>query len=245
MNLKGKIIIVTGGLGLLGKAFIKHLTEKGATVICADINCKDDIGSGQIHLDITKEISVVKAITDIVDKYGRIDGWINNAYPRTNDWGKWIEDLPFESWQMNIDMHLNGYFLCCQKVLEQMKKQEGGSLINMASIYGIVGPDFTVYEGTQMGNAVGYSAIKGAIINLTRYLASYYGKHNIRVNCISPGGIFDNQPEPFLSNYNKKVPLKRMGTPEDIAPSASFLLSDEATYITGHNLIVDGGWTCI
>jgi NAD(P)-dependent dehydrogenase (short-subunit alcohol dehydrogenase family) len=142
-------------------------------------------------------------------------------------------------------MHLNGYFLCCQNVLAQMKKQNSGSFINMASIYGVVGPDFTVYEGTPIGNPAGYAAIKGGIINLTRYLASYYGKYNVRVNCISPGGIFDNQHEIFLANYNKKVPMKRMGTPEDIAPSASFLMSDESSYITGHNLIIDGGWTAI
>ncbi|MCD6068713.1 MAG: short-chain dehydrogenase/reductase [Bacteroidetes bacterium] len=245
MDLKGKIIVVTGGLGLLGKAYVAHLTEKGATAICADINCKDDLAANQLYLDITNEKGVKDVVAKLVETYGKIDGWINNAYPRTADWGKWIDELPFESWRKNIDMHLNGYFLCCQNVLEQMKKQQSGSFINMASIYGIVGPDFTVYEGTQMGNAVGYAAIKGGLINLTRYLASYYGKFNVRVNCISPGGIFDNQPEPFLSNYNKKVPLKRMGTPADIAPSVSFLMSDEAAYITGHNLVIDGGWTAI
>lgn len=245
MNLNGKIIVVTGGLGLLGRAFVEHLTKNNATAICADLNCETNLEINQIKLDITNEESVRNCIKTLVDKYQKIDGWINNAYPRTADWGNWIEDLPFESWQKNIDMHLNGYFLCCQNVLKQMKKQNSGSLINMASIYGVVGPDFTVYEGTKMGNAVGYSAIKGGLINLSRYLASYYGKHNIRVNCISPGGIFDNQPEPFLSNYNKKVPLNRMGTPSDIAPSVSFLMSDEASYITGHNLIIDGGWTAI
>jgi NAD(P)-dependent dehydrogenase (short-subunit alcohol dehydrogenase family) len=245
MKVENKIIVITGGLGLLGKAFVKNLTENGAIAISADINCKDNEKPNQFYLDITNEDSVKSFVKTIVEQYGKIDGWINNAYPRTKDWGNWIENLPFESWQKNVDMHLNGYFLCCQNALEQMKKQKHGSLINMASIYGMVGPDFTLYEGTTMGNAVGYSAIKGGLINLTRYLASYYGKHNIRVNSVSPGGIFDHQQEPFLSNYNKKVPLGRMGTPEDIAPTVTFLMSDDASYITGHNLVIDGGWTAI
>lgn len=245
MNLNKKIIVVTGGAGLLGSEFIKQLKEQGSVAICADISCADDIENSCLHLDITSEESIKNVIKLVLDKYGKIDGWVNNAYPRTGDWGNWIEDLPLDSWKKNIDMHLNGYFSCCQLVLEQMKKQQSGSFINMASIYGVVGPDFTVYEGTKMGNAIGYAAIKGGIINLTRYLASYFGKYNVRVNCVSPGGIFDNQPEPFLSNYNNKVPLKRMGLPKDIAPSIVFLMSDGASYITGHNLIVDGGWTAI
>ena len=142
-------------------------------------------------------------------------------------------------------MHLNGYFLCCQQALNQMKKQKSGSLINIASIYGIVAPDFSIYGEMPQGNSSAYSAIKGSLINLTRYLAAYYGRHNIRVNSISPGGIFDNQKEPFLTNYNNKVPLGRMATPEEISPSVSFLLSDDSTYITGHNLVIDGGWTAI
>jgi NAD(P)-dependent dehydrogenase (short-subunit alcohol dehydrogenase family) len=126
-----------------------------------------------------------------------------------------------------------------------MKKQGFGSLINMSSIYGINGPDFTIYEGTSIGNAVEYSAIKGGLVNLTKYLASYFGASGVRVNCVSPGGIYDNQDPIFVENYNKKVPLKRMGLPEDISPSIAFLLSDESKYITGHNLVVDGGWSIV
>ncbi len=245
MNVKNKTIVVTGGLGLLGKAIIKDLLERGADVICADINVSNNTNS-EMHVDISDENSVNELIAKIVKDKNKIDGWVNNAYPRTKDWGEHtVEDLPFESWRKNVDMHLNGYFLCCQKILNQMKLQGSGSVINLASIYGMVAPDFSLYGAFPKGNSVGYSAIKGSIINLTRYLAVYYGKHNVRVNCISPGGIFDNQKEPFLSNYNNKVPLKRMGLPEDIAPSVSFLLSDDSAYITGHNLVVDGGWTAI
>lgn len=126
-----------------------------------------------------------------------------------------------------------------------MTKQKYGSIINIASIYGVIGPDFTVYDGTNMTMPAAYAAIKGGLINLTRYMASYFGPHNVRVNTVSPGGIFDKQNSTFVSNYEKKVPLRRMGAPEDIAPSVSFLLSDESKYITGQNLIIDGGWTAI
>jgi NAD(P)-dependent dehydrogenase (short-subunit alcohol dehydrogenase family) len=115
----------------------------------------------------------------------------------------------------------------------------------MSSIYGLIGPDFAIYEGTEMTMPAAYSAIKGGINNLTRYLASYYGKFQIRVNTISPGGIFDNQSKVFVEKYNNKVPLKRMGNPSDIVYAAGYLLSDESSYLTGHNLVIDGGWSII
>jgi len=245
IDLKDKIIVVTGGNGLLGTSFMERIRAAGGIAISADIYAANDPEQDTMHCDITDEASVSALIAAVVGKYGRIDGWINNAYPRTKDWGTAFEKIPLASWQQNVDMHLNGYFLCCKLALEQMKKQGSGSLINMGSIYGIGGPDFTVYEGTEIVNPAAYSAIKGGIINLTRYLASYYGKHQVRVNCISPGGIFDNQHETFVQQYEKRVPVKRMGLPKDIAPAAVFLLSDDSSYITGHNLVIDGGWSAI
>lgn len=244
MRLKDKIIIITGGSGLLGKAYLDNIKKEGAIGINADIRIETNLNQHLHHIDISNEESVALLIKNVVKEYGQINGWVNNAYPRTKDWGVKFEEEPFSSWRENIDMHLNGYVLCCKLISEHMKKN-GGSIVNLASIYGILGPDFTVYKGTQMGNPAGYAAIKGAIINFTKYLASYYGKYNIRVNCISPGGIFDNQNEIFVNNFSEKTPLKRMGLPDDIAPAISFLLSDEAKYITGHNLIIDGGWSIV
>ena len=125
------------------------------------------------------------------------------------------------------------------------KKKIRGSIINLGSIYGIQANDFTIYEGTNMGASMEYAAIKGGIINGTRYLASFFGKYGIRVNTICPGGIFDYQNKIFVKNYNHKVPLRRMGNPEDVATSALFLLSDASSYITGVTLMVDGGWTIV
>ena len=242
--LKDKVIVVTGGCGLLGKLFVEYLREQGAIAIAADIKVENH--PHQIACDITNKESVSSLITKVVSEYKKIDGWVNNAYPRTADWGKEdFENESMESWKTNVDNHLNGYTLCCQQALNQMKKQGFGALVNIASIYGIQGPDFTVYEGTTIKNPAAYAAIKGGLINLTRYLAAYYGPSNVRVNCLSPGGIFDNQNPVFVKNYEKKTPLKRMGKPSDIAPSVAFLLSDDAAYITGHNLIVDGGWSIV
>ena len=126
-----------------------------------------------------------------------------------------------------------------------MKKQKSGSIVNIGSTYGVVSPDFTLYEGTPITSNPAYTAIKGGVINFTRYLAAYFGEFGIRANCVSPGGIFDNQNPLFVERYEKKVPLKRMGKPTDIAGPVSFLLSQEAEYITGHNLMVDGGWTIV
>jgi NAD(P)-dependent dehydrogenase (short-subunit alcohol dehydrogenase family) len=243
-SIKDKVIVVTGGNGLLGKKMVATLRIQGAIVIAADIFFQEK-NEDDIVMDITDEQSVSNGIAAIVNKYSQIDGWVNNAYPRTQDWGAKFEQIPLESWRKNVDMHLNGYFLCCQIVLEQMKKQRFGSLINMSSIYGLVGPDFTVYEGTEMTMPGAYAAIKGGVNNLTRYLASYYGKYQVRVNTVSPGGIFDNQPEVFVTKYNEKVPMKKMGQPKDIVAAIYFLLTDEASYITGHNLVVDGGWSAI
>ncbi len=243
-TLKNKIIIVTGGSGLLGKEIINDLEAKEAIAINADINVVTDFKKHTLTVDITSEESIVKAIKLVSDYYGKIDGLVNNAYPRTQDWGTKFEDITYESWQKNVDMQMNTTFLFIQKIMPELLKTKG-AIVNMTSIYGVVGNDLTIYENTSINTAAPYSAIKGGVINFTRYLASYYGRQGVRVNCVSPGGIFDNQHETFVANYEKKVPMGRMGNPDDIAPAVSFLLSDEAKYITGQNLIVDGGWTAI
>lgn len=124
-----------------------------------------------------------------------------------------------------------------------MKRLGGGSIINIGSTYGVVAPDFSIYEGTQMTMPAAYSAIKGGLITFTKYLAAYYGKDKVRANVVSPGGIFDHQPKSFVEKYSKRVPLGRMGEPSDVAGAVVFLASDASKYVTGHNLMVDGGWT--
>lgn len=241
--LKNKVIVVTGGNGLLGSAMIKDIRKKGGVGISADLATENR--NDNVYCDITSLDSIRETVEFVIEKYGRIDGWVNNAYPRTPDWGDDFLDIKEESLNKNIRWQLNSYIICCQEVIKEMLKNNSGSIVNVASIYGVVGNDFTIYEDTNLNPPAAYSAIKGGLINFTRYLASKYGKNGIRVNTVSPGGIFDSQPKKFVEAYEKKVPLKKMGNPQDIAPSVSFLLSEEARYITGHNLIIDGGWTAI
>lgn len=246
-GLKEKVIILTGAGGLIGQESLKHMVKNGAKVIAVDVKKFDCEAELFLTNDITIPTEIDDLLEKIMSKYGRIDGLVNLAYPRTSDWGTKFEEIPFESWSKNVDMQLNSVFYICQKVIEIMKYQESGSIVNIASIYGVVGNDFTLYEEYGGTSPAAYSAIKGGLINFTRYLASYYGKNNIRINCVSPGGVLDikSQHPSFLKRYNEKSPLKRLANATEIAPAISFLLSDDASYITGHNLMVDGGWTAI
>lgn len=246
LRLSNKTIIVTGAAGLLGSEMAKKFIFEGATVISFDI-IKPNIDK-VIHFncDLTKQEQVDSIFNEVLSKFEKLDGLVNNAYPRTSDWGTSWGNIDLQSWRNNVDMQLNSTFYLTQKFTNiSISRNTCSSIVNIGSIYGIVGNDFTVYEGTSIVSPAAYSAIKGGIANFTRYLASLLGQHNIRVNCVAPGGIENNQDSVFISNYNKKVPMRRMGKPSDISPIVSFLLSDESAYITGQNIAVDGGWTCI
>lgn len=244
-KLNDKVIIVTGGNGLIGQGIVDKIRSEGGVCINAEINAKTDDRLNNVQCDITKPESIQFVIDLVIGKFGKLDGLVNNAYPRTKDWGTKFEDISYDSWRLNVDWQLNTTFLFCQKTLVEMKKQGYGSIVNIGSTYGVVSPDFSIYHGTEMTSPAAYSAIKGGVINFTKYLAAYFGRYGIRANCVSPGGIFDNQNPVFVQNYEHKVPLKRMGKPSDIAGPVAFLLSDDAAYVTGHNLMADGGWTAV
>lgn len=245
MILDNKVILVTGGEGLIGKAIISDIKRKGGIALNADISFSaTNWDLNQISMDVTDETSIIDSFKAIEEKYGKLDGLVNNAYPRTKDFGEHFESIKLDTWNKNVEYQMSSTFLCIQKALPLLKESKG-SIVNIGSIYGVVGNDLSIYENTNLNPVAPYSAIKGGITNLTRYLASFYGAAGVRVNIVSPGGIFNNEHPTFVENYEKKVPLKRMGRPDDIAPTVSFLLSSESKYITGQNIMVDGGWTCI
>ena len=256
-DLNNKTVIITGGAGLIGSAFSKACAEYNANVIIVDI---DEKGGNELtdaikkdteniniifqKCDITNIIEIQHLIDLVLDKFGKIDALVNNAYPRNDNYGRKFENVAFEDFCDNVNTHLGGYFLISQQAAKVMVKQKHGNIINMSSIYGFAAPRFEVYKDTNMTMPVEYAAIKGGVINLTKYLASYLGKYMIRVNSISPGGVFANQPESFVNKYSDKVVLgKRMAEADDLVGVLIFLLSDASKYITAQNVVVDGGWS--
>jgi NAD(P)-dependent dehydrogenase (short-subunit alcohol dehydrogenase family) len=245
---KDKTAIVTGGCGLIGKEIVRGLSQFGSSVYIADQDesaAQDLINENVRYLscDITSESSVRAVSQRVLADCGRIDILVNCAYPRSKDWGARCENVSFDSWKLNIDQHLGGYFLASREAAMIMKAHGGGSIINLASIYGIVAPDFSIYEGTEMTMPVAYASIKAGIIALTKYIATYFAQDNVRANTISPGGMYDNEAPSFVDKYSRKTPLGRMGKASEIVGAVIYLASDASSFVTGHNLIVDGGWT--
>ena len=252
-SLKNKKTVITGGLGLIGGAITQSLIECESRVIVVDINedrykelpsnvrSKIDFE----YADLTKLDEIQPFVQDLWNWYDGIDNWINNAYPRTADWANRLEDVSVESWRKNVDIQMNSYCIISNEIAKLMAKNGGGNIVNVSSIQALKAPDFTIYEGTDMTTPAAYTPIKAGIMMYSKYLASYFGNRNVRVNAICPGGVFNNQPESFLKRYNKKTLLGRMAKPEEVARPVVFLLSDAASYITGTALTVDGGWTAI
>lgn len=251
-DLSNKVAVVTGGAGLIGSSLCDGLATHDATVVLVDIDhdaarevansIDDDVVVKSV--DITSEPDVEALFKSVVTDLGSVDILVNSAYPRNNNYGAKYEDVSLADWQENLILNLNSYYLSCKYASEIMKgQQNGGCIINLGSIYGTQAPDFDVYSGTEMTSPVEYSAIKGAIINFTRYLASYLGRYGIRANVLSPGGVCDDQDDTFVAQYESKIPLSRMAEPADLKGPVVFLSADCSRYMTGQNLIIDGGWT--
>ncbi len=240
----GKIALVTGGAGLLGTEVVSGLAAAGAAVWSADITSTLPAGaSGSIVMDIASPDSVSSALARLADEAGGVDILVNCAYPRSAGWGTDVDALPIGSFSEDLTNHLGGYFLVSRDAAERMAASGGGSIVNFASIYGLVGPSWEVYEGTEMTMPVAYSAIKGGVIAMTRFLATRYGRRGVRANVVSPGGVFDGQDAGFVERYSSLTPLGKMAEPRDVVGAAVFLASDASSYVTGTNIVVDGGWT--
>ena len=253
-SLKGQIALVTGGAGpRFGSGISEALAEAGATVICASRSSErnqtfalsmqqkglDVLG---LELDITQKESIQHLHDQVLGKIGRLDILVNSALVQI---GGSFETQSSEDWLKSAQGDMVGLFGMCKAFVPAMVQQGRGSIINISSIYGVVANDPSLYEGTDMLQPPHYNFVKAGMINFTRHIANYYGKKGVRANCISPGGYFNHQPEPFLKNYCKRVPMGRLLNHTDIQGAVVFLASDASEYITGINLLVDGGWTAL
>ncbi len=265
-SLKDRVAIVTGALGLLGRQHCHALAESGANVVVTDL---DEDGCEELAEDLTAEHCITAIgcslnITDlqslanahkyIFDQLGRIDVLVNNAavndtVENRNDDAdlSGFERFPLEAWKRSLDVNLTGTFLCCQVFGTAMAERGSGSIVNIASTYAVVAPDQSLYvrpDGTRMMfKSPAYPATKGAVLALTRYLAAYWGNRGVRVNALSPGGVQNGQEPSFVERYSARTPLHRMADAIDYKGAVVFLASDASQYMTGANLVVDGGWT--
>ena len=264
-RLDGKCAYVIGGLGLIGREVSLAFAMAGARTIVLDVNetqgrsfeteSKGQGASLTFHTyDCANMESMEDSFNRLLDKFNGPDVFINCSYPRTDDWDKSsFSDVSLKSFRRNVDIHMNSCCWLARMAAESMvRENKCGNIIQLGSTYGVVGQDLTVYQNTDMHENMIYAAIKGGIVNLTRQMASYYGRFGIRVNTICPGGLegpvagkSSSQSNIFIKQYNQKTPLNRMGRADEVASTALFLASDAASYIHGATIMVDGGWTAV
>ncbi len=256
MDLKGRVALITGGAGHLGSAMAEALAEAGASLVLLDLDTKAVASTAKflgqkykvpvlaLAIDLTDQEAINNLPVAIKKKMKRLDIVINCAAlvgtSHLKGWAVPFLDQDIGTWQKAMNVNLTAPFALIQTCYPLLSKSPSASVINIASIYGILGPDLGLYQGTKMGNPAAYAASKGGLVQLTRWLATSLAPR-VRVNTISIGGVFRNHQEPFLSRYKNKTPLKRMAAEEDIKGAALFLASDLSAYVTGHNLVVDGG----
>ena len=264
-DVSGRVVAVTGGMGQLGQQFAAALTERGARVAILDLEADagrlsrplaDAHDNGRlvtIEADVTRRRSLEGALAHIRDAWETPHGLVNNAAldsppdAPAAETGP-VEDYPEASWDEVMDVNVKGVFLACQVLGGAMAEAGRGSIVNVSSIYGMVSPDQGLYQyrrakGEAFFKPVAYSASKSALYNLTRYLATYWGARGVRVNTVTLGGVFDDQDERFVEGYGARVPLGRMAREDEYNGAIVFLLSKASEYMTGSNLIIDGGWT--
>ena len=266
-DLSGRIAIVTGGVGLLGTEFCRTLAEAGAAVAVVDLNASAAQGTADsltksgykalaVSADITKPDSVNSMVEKVITEFGRIDILVNSAAldPKFDpDAAKKgiapgaFEDYPLDDWNAALNVNLTGTFLVTQACVKQMVKQgKKGSIINICSTYGLNGPDQKIYikDGERVAfKPVYYTVTKAGVMGFTKYLAAYYAGTEIRVNALTPGGVYNNHEDYFVKNYSAKTIMGRMANKDEMNGALLFLASDASSYMTGNNVVVDGGWT--
>ncbi len=257
-NLKGRTVLITGGAGHLGQTFGHVLAEMGAGVALADrnkesaekaareISTQYGVPSIGIGFDLACEKELRELPQQVADYFGGLDILINNAgfvgTDKLTGWCVPFEEQSAETWRAATEVNMTAPFFLTQAATPWLRAHKRGSVINITSIYAFLGPDMRLYDGTSMGNPAAYAASKGGLIQSTRWLSTVLAPE-IRVNCVSPGGIWRNQPDSFVQAYEARTPMRRMGTEEDMKGVIAFLASDLSLYVTGQHIAVDGGWS--
>tara|TARA_Y100000590_G_scaffold464857_1_gene635367 strand:+ start:389 stop:1141 length:753 start_codon:yes stop_codon:yes gene_type:complete len=246
-DIKNKVIVLIGSEGLLGKGLNSYLTSLGACVVSADKSLKDvvqeEVDTLRTQVDITNVASIEKLIKITEEKFERIDCLINTSYPRSNKNLVSLEDVTYEDFCENLNLHLGGYFLATKTFASFFALQGHGNVINFASIYGVIHPRFEIYNDTSISMPIHYAAIKSALIHLTGYYAKYYKGKNIRFNTISPGGIANDHEANFSNQYKEYTLNKGLLDSEDILGSVEYLVSDKSKFVNGQNIVIDDGFT--
>ena len=254
-SLSNQNVLITGAGGRIGSAVTRKVLSSGATVMLADISSESlqrllrdlsDLSSNNIHLfvcDISNSFGIDSLISDVTRTIGSIDAAVHCAYPRSKGWGSDFELIQDADLFLDLNMQLGGAILFSQKILSAFKQQGHGNLIHLSSIQGVCAPKFEHYVGTSMTSPIEYAAIKAGIISIVRWLAKYSANQNIRVNCVSPGGIIDSQPKEFLSRYRDSCTNIGMLSAEQVASTIAFLLSPDSFRHKRQNIIVDDGWS--
>ncbi len=256
-SLKGKTAVVTAGAGpKFGSSISEALAEAGAQVITASrsLDRNQEYAAAlskqtgaEVHgmeLDIGDSDAIAQFQRDVISRFGKVDVLVNSALMRDALTGS-FETQTVDDWQRSAVGDMVGLYAICKAFLGSMVSAGGGAIVNISSIYGVVGNDPSLYENTEMVQPPSYNFVKAGMINFTRYIANFYGKHGVRANCIAPGGYYSGEPDAFVKRYNKRVPMGRMMNNEDLKGAVVFLSSDASAYVTGHNLLVDGGFTTI
>jgi len=247
-----KTIIITGGAGRIGSALARNLIENGYKVILNDVDRSKltkiykKIKSKNLDFyqsDLTKKKNIEKFLRYVVKKYKNIDGAVHCAYPKSKQWGTKFENLQQKNLNEDLQNQLGSSIIFSQVLIKQFLKQKKGNLVFISSIQGVQPPKFTHYKNLGMNSPIEYSAIKAGIISITKYLSKYYRNKNIRINCISPGGIKMKLPRAFVRRYKASCNSKGLLDGDDVAKSIMFLLSEKSQYINGQNLIIDDGWS--
>lgn len=254
-DIAGKRVLLVGATGVLGRGYARALAECGAKLAIADRKESDvlalaaSLRATGIQIDVANEASVIAAVERAVAALGGIDGTVMNAAAtgellmQEGDAFAPFEDYPLAAWQRTIDVNLTGTFLVAREAGRAMKQGGGGSIVTVSSVYGLVGPDHRIYENQPFKSFPGYSASKAGVVGLTRWLATWWGKDGIRVNCLTPGGVYNDHDPAFAAAYAHRTPMGRMADREELVGMMLFLLSDASAYCTGQNYVVDGGFT--